>query len=50
MIAPSEPSSFIAEVVLVTVIPPNSSEAKVLKSKPRERFAPESEAPLLETA
>jgi hypothetical protein len=43
MIAPSEPSSFSAAVDLVILIPPNSSEAKVLKSKPRERLAPESD-------
>ena len=43
MIAPSEPSSFSAAVDLVILIPPNSSEAKVLKSNPRERLAPASD-------
>ncbi len=38
--APSEPSSSSAVVDLRTVMPLNSSEAKTLKSTPRDRLAP----------
>ncbi len=39
-VAPSEPSSTSADELLRTVIELNSSDAKTLKSKPRERLLP----------